>query len=320
MTKLIFIFIDGIGIGLANSSNPFFAGSAEYFPLYEGGCVLPDSTPIKAIDACLGIEGMPMSATGQTTLFCGTNVPALLHEHRDSYPDAIMRQIIKKKNIFSALRQYHINPCFLNAFPGNTSLFSPYHIQIREDGEFQSSVEFQHSVKRSLSVTTCMMIANHMVPFSDIDIKMEKSLFHDFTNLSLHSKHCHLPIFSPEKAAEIMYNASQHCDVLLYEFFQTDFYGHGFEMHECIELIHLLNRLIKHLISLLDSQKETLLVTSDHGNLEDMTTPLHTFNPVPLLTWGYRSQMLRDRINNLADVSPAILEMFTPLFNRNRNL
>ena len=59
-----------------------------------------------------------------------------------------------------------------------------------------------------------------------------------------------------------------------------------------------------------DQESDTLLITSDHGNLEDSTTQLHTYSPVPLLTWGYKSDELRDKIASLVDVRPAIVDIF----------
>lgn len=314
MAKLIFIFFDGVGIGKAGSTNPFFAANADYLPFFENGCRFPDQTPIKGIDAQLGVAGMPMSATGQTTLFTGINVPALLNEHKESYPDNFMRKIIKEKSIFSVLRQKNLNPRFLNVFPGSSHLYTPENIYIRDDGEFYYSPLFRNRIRRSLSATTCMMIANHMRPFGENDILNERALYHDFTNLSLNGNgdFPRLPTFSPEKAAEIIYNTSRNYDLLLYEYFQTDFYGHGFDMEDCIDLVRQLNRLVKYLVSLLDKEKDTLLITSDHGNLEDSTTQLHTNNLVPLITWGYKSDELRARIENLADVRPAIVDLFIP--------
>ncbi len=312
MAKLIFIFIYGVGIGNSSATNPFFVSKAEYLPFFKNGCNLPDMTPIKPIDAQLGVNGMPMSATGQTSLFTGVNVPAILNEHRESYPDKLMRKIIKDKNIFSELMKYGLKPRFINVFPGSNHLFSQEHVYIRDDGEFYFSSHFKSLFKRSISVTTCMMIANHMIPFGVNDIAKERALFHDFSNQSLDEKY-NLPKFTPEKAAEIIYNCSRHYDLLLYEFFQTDFYGHGSDMNECIDLIGQLNRLIKHLISLLNKENDTLLITSDHGNLEDITTPMHTSNPVPLLVWGFKNNELRAKIENLADVKPAVVDFFISL-------
>jgi bisphosphoglycerate-independent phosphoglycerate mutase (AlkP superfamily) len=60
----------------------------------------------------------------------------------------------------------------------------------------------------------------------------------------------------------------------------------------------------------MDREKDTILITSDHGNLEDSTTQLHTNNLVPLLTWGYKSEELRSKIESLADVRPAMVDLF----------
>jgi 2,3-bisphosphoglycerate-independent phosphoglycerate mutase len=310
MPRIIFIFLDGVGIGQSAVTNPFYAARTEWLPFFTNGCILPDQTPVKAIDARLGVEGMPMSATGQTSLFTGVNVPALLREHRDSYPDLIMRKIIKEKSIFTELRKRHLNPRFLNVFPGSYYLYTPENIYIRSDGEFYLSPVFKSRVRRSLSATTCMMIANHMRPFGENDIINERALFHDFTNRSLDGSFPDLPAFSPEKAAEIIANTSKSYDLLLYEYFQTDLFGHGFDYSDCLDLVRQLNRLVKRLVSLLDRERDTLLITSDHGNLEDNTTQLHTYNPVPLWIWGNHSHELRSRIENLAEVKPALLEIF----------
>lgn len=311
MPKLIFIFLDGVGVGKKLQSNPFYAAMTEYLPFYENGFLPdPDRTPVKAVDAQLGIKGMPMSATGQTTLFTGVNIPAMLNEHRDSYPDKLMRKIIKEKNLFSLLRKNDISPRFINVYPGSTHLFSPEHISIGDDGEFYLSPLFRSQRKHSISATTCMMVANQMIPFGIADILKEQALFHDFTNQSLDGKDKNLPRFTPEKAAEIIYRVSREYDLLLYEYFLTDFCGHGFDFKECMDLARLLNRLVKHLISLLDKENDTLLITSDHGNLEDSTTQLHTSNPVPLLTLGYGSAGLRDKVESLEDVCPAVIDFF----------
>jgi 2,3-bisphosphoglycerate-independent phosphoglycerate mutase len=310
MAKLIFIFIDGVGIGKASNTNPFFVAKSDYFPFFENGCVLPDGTPIKPIDALLGIHGIPMSATGQTTLFTGINVPALLNEHRESYPDKIMRKVIKEKNIFSHLRSMKLKPRFINVFPGSSHIFSSHNIYLQDDGEFYFSPHFKAFFKRSISVTTCMMIANQMLPFSENDIRCEKALFHDFSNESLLDRY-NLPRFSPEKASEILFNVSRNYDFLLYEYFLTDFIGHSCDLSESIMMISQLNRLVKQLVSLLNKETDTLLITSDHGNMEDTTNPLHTNNPVPLFVWGYKSNELRSQINSLADVKQSVIDFFT---------
>lgn len=54
------------------------------------------------------------------------------------------------------------------------------------------------------------------------------------------------------------------------------------------------------------------MLTSDHGNLEDLSTRRHTANPVPGLVIGapaLRARFTRE-LNDLTDVTPHILELF----------
>jgi len=50
----------------------------------------------------------------------------------------------------------------------------------------------------------------------------------------------------------------------------------------------------------------TLVLCSDHGNLEDTTTKTHTTNPVPLLAIGPGAARFR-QATAITDVAPAIL-------------
>lgn len=311
--RLIFIFLDGVGIGKSDDENPFYAVGADYLPFFSDGkpASLPDLTPVKPIDACLGVEGIPMSATGQTSLFTGINVPQILDCHKDSYPNDQMRRIINGHNIFFQLRTRNRSVQFLNAYPDCAHIFNVDYVRIREDGKLIFSDQFPRRLRSSISVTSCMMLANRMPPFGKEDILEGRALYHDFSNRLLLAQGMSLPEFTPGQAAEVISHASEAVHFTLYEFFQTDLFGHGGTMEECKRLIADLNDLVKRLVQVLDKDRDTLLITSDHGNLEDYSTRLHTENPVPLLAWGYGSDHLRASINSLVDVKPAILDFFT---------
>lgn len=322
---MVFIFLDGVGIGDAAESNPMFAAGADFLPFYTGNGGLPDGTPVKSIDPLLGVDGMPQSATGQTSLYTGENVPEMLQEHKGSYPNRQMRKLIKEKNILLGLREKGLDAAFINAYPYYAHLFTDKFVSIGEDGSFHFSDGFPHLFKRRLSVTTCMMIANGLVPFGEKEIMEEKTIYQDYSNVSLlrqveaakragkfpvDVKDVKLPLFTPEKAAEILHNVSREHDFILYEYFQTDIYAHRSSFEERVRLIRELNRLMGKLVSLLDKEEDTLLVTSDHGNIEDGTTRAHTRNPVPLVVWGKGGAQLRAGIDSLVDVTPAILDFF----------
>jgi bisphosphoglycerate-independent phosphoglycerate mutase (AlkP superfamily) len=50
------------------------------------------------------------------------------------------------------------------------------------------------------------------------------------------------------------------------------------------------------------------MITSDHGNLEDLSTRRHTKNPVPALLIGstYLREQFTKNLKTLTDVAPAI--------------
>jgi bisphosphoglycerate-independent phosphoglycerate mutase (AlkP superfamily) len=61
----------------------------------------------------------------------------------------------------------------------------------------------------------------------------------------------------------------------------------------------------------LDTVETLLLVTSDHGNIEDLTTKTHTRHPVPLILYGAGARSFADRFEPGADltaVTPSLLE------------
>jgi 2,3-bisphosphoglycerate-independent phosphoglycerate mutase len=307
---LIFIFLDGVGIGQASAENPFYVAKAKYLPFYQGGMILPDGTPIKAIDPLLGVAGLPQSATGQTSLYTGENIPRLLGQHKASYPTRQMRQVIYQKNLLGLLKHNGHNAVFINAYPMHGQVFSNNHIRLFPTGEFEFSPDFPELFKRGISTTSCMMVATGQRPFDEADILAERALFQDFSNRWLIQKGLQLPEFSPEKAAEILFHAMPRYDFMLFEYFQTDLYGHRHHFDQQVQLIAQLDRLIGSLISRLNPDSDTLCLTSDHGNLEDSTTTAHTLNPVPFITWGKDSDSLRDAVNCLTDITPALVASF----------
>ncbi|RKX91243.1 MAG: phosphoglyceromutase, partial [Spirochaetes bacterium] len=91
MKKLFLFFIDGIGLGDDIHDNPvrtLFASVTGNTSLvrtgapliFEGGVVVP-------ADACLGVEGIPQSATGQATIFTGVNASKFLGYHLTAIPN-----------------------------------------------------------------------------------------------------------------------------------------------------------------------------------------------------------------------------------------
>ena len=115
----------------------------------------------------------------------------------------------------------------------------------------------------------------------------------------------------PAEAGRILARQSARNDFTLYEYFQTDRAGHSGEMARCRAELAKLEEFLGSLLGTLEAEaaEPTLvLLTSDHGNLEDLSTRRHTTNPVPLAAWGQGAEELLRRVERLDQVAGAILE------------
>ena len=106
----------------------------------------------------------------------------------------------------------------------------------------------------------------------------------------------------------------------LYEYFITDKIGHAQDRDAARRVLPLLARFIRALLGKLDLERSTVILTSDHGNIEDLSVRNHTLNPVPTIVWGRHRSRIAPRIRSLADITPAIVDVLTKGFETNGEL
>jgi len=118
-------------------------------------------------------------------------------------------------------------------------------------------------------------------------------------------------------AAEITEEAvraleSRRFDALVVNFANADMVGHTGKLPETISAIETLDACFGKLEAAREAAGATLLMTSDHGNAEQMLDPdngqpltAHTTNPVPFIWRGGRGR-LREK-GTLSDVAPTVL-------------
>ena len=291
MSVLLF-FIDGLGIGTRGAHNPL-DGLEDAAPF----SVFQDEEPetifdgrLVRTDACLGIEGRPQSASGQTTILTGVNAPALLGYHKQGFPNEALREIINEHSIFLQLKHAGVAPnTFANAY-------TPMFFETRP---------------RWVSATTVAVEAAGMAFRNLDDLQAGRAVFQDYTNEMLIERGFPTTRRTPEQAAEILASIAGQHRFTLYEYFITDKTGHAQDMLAARFILGNLARLVRHLLSRLDLKRTTLLLTSDHGNIEDLSSRNHTLNLVPTLIWGEHREAMAARVRNLADITPVIVEALT---------
>ena len=102
---------------------------------------------------------------------------------------------------------------------------------------------------------------------------------------------------------------------LVVNFANADMVGHTGKLSETVKAIETLDGCLERLESACARSGAVMIMTSDHGNAEQMRDPAtgaphtaHTTNPVPFVLWGNGARALRSG-GTLADVAPTILAL-----------
>ncbi|MCB1024566.1 MAG: hypothetical protein KDB79_09255 [Acidobacteria bacterium] len=285
-------FIDGVGIGERNEYNPLAQAEGleplnnflgENKDIFLGGILVPTDTR-------LGVDGRPQSASGQTAIYTGLNAPQLNGGHKHGFPNEKLREIIKESSIFLQLKKMGIeDSVFVNAYVSKLLGKRP----------------------RWKSATTCAVEAADMKFRTLPDLLGRKAIFHDFTNRSLIEYGLDVPEFSPVDAAEILADIASGHRFTLYEHFITDKIGHDQDLKRAQTHLPELAEFIRQTLCRIDFRRTTFILTSDHGNIENLSIRNHTLNNVPTIIWGRKSREIADQISDLTHITPAITKLLS---------
>jgi 2,3-bisphosphoglycerate-independent phosphoglycerate mutase len=283
---VLLLFVDGVGLGEPDpDKNPLFRAPLTRLRLAQG-LPAPDSEAILVpTDACLGVPGLPQSATGQTSILAGVNAPATVGRHINGYCTNSLAALLDGQSVFSRVKIAGGNATFANAY----------------------TPRFLEKPSRFHSVSTVAVTQAGVRLRSLEDLARGEALFHDFTNRLLPERGFYLPPITPSEAGARLAAVTATHTFTMYEHFLTDLAGHAQDMARAVEVAVNLDGLLDALLARLDLAKHLVILTSDHGNLEDLSTKRHTANPVPTLLWGTGAPAVAAGIRDLADITPAIL-------------
>jgi hypothetical protein len=289
MSVLLF-FIDGLGIGNRGEMNPL-DGLEDAAPL----AVFQDGEPeiingglLIRTDATLGVEGRPQSASGQTTILTGINAPKILGYHKQGFPNDTLRDVIKEHSIFLQLKRLGIEPnVFANAY-------TPVFFETRP---------------RWVSATTVAVESAEMQFRTLADLRGGFAVYQDFTHQVLIERGFDIETRTAKEAAGILARLVSMNRFTLYEYFITDKIGHEQNFEKAKIVLKNLALLIRSLLNEIRLEETTVILTSDHGNIEDLSTRNHTLNQVPTLVWGKGKQFVAERVKSLVDITPAIIQL-----------
>ncbi len=291
----IFIFMDGVGIGdEKDSTNPLYVFGRELFrelnpreimSIWGNGMMVPT-------DPLLHTPGLPQSATGQTALFTGIDAVKAAGRHVPALPTTTLRQILARESIFLRLVQQQKRPCFANAY---------------SDSFFEGRRRFHSS-------STLSYFASGL-PFRGVaDANAGKAIFMDITHRLARRMGMAVGKNSIEQSARTILGLAYHHDFVMFEYFLTDKAGHAMRSGLSRRAIELLESFLVALVRQADLSQVQIIVSSDHGNIEQITDHVHTRNKVPTFLWGPYTETLAPQIFDLVDVHRAMCQSLSISF------
>lgn len=290
------IFLDGVGIGRNDiDNNPFIKyGFKTFHDIFGAVPVLGaetksiDSKILFPVDACMDVEGLPQSGTGQTAIFCGMNASKYIGKHFGPFPYSTLIPVIEKESIFQYCRETGKRAFFANAYP---------HVFF----------DYLNKGRSRLSVTSLSYRSAGYYLNTVEQVLEGKALTAEITGERWNMKLGYsLPHLTGADAGRRLLNISQDYDFTLYEYFLTDHAGHGRDVGG---VEHVLRILDDFLYTVLTEHNEemTVFICSDHGNVEDLSTKSHTTNPALCIASGKYADVFYNSVKSLPDIKSSIL-------------
>ena len=297
--SVLFVFLDGVGLGPGGADNPFSTLDLPAFERLAGGQRWTDAAaPLRTgrhvfvpVDATLGVEGLPQSGTGQAALFTGVDAVRLHGRHFGPYPPTAVRPAVAERSVFARLVAGGVAAdrlAFANGYPARF---------------------FEHVEARGRWTVTTLAASSAGVRLRrEADVAAGRALPADLTGETWARliDPARRPTTEAEAARRLAALAGRHAFTLS-EYFLTDKAGHSRDGTRAAAVLGSLDRFFGALLDALPPDV-LLVVTSDHGNLEDLGTKGHTRWPVPLVAWGPGADAFADA-RSLLDVTPRVVAL-----------
>ena len=291
-SRFLFLFLDGVGIGDDDDSrNPFLRAQMPTLRGVLGG-TLP-TAPRRAftgpvarafpLDATLGVPGVPQSGTGQAALLTGVNAARLNGGHFGPWTPVKLRPLVEERSLLRRARDAGRAAVFANAYPrqwpgprGSRSVAGPP-LAARGAG-------LLHRHEEALG-------SGHAVSSEIINDGWQRHLGHSW-----------LPSVTEEQAGRNLARIASAAEVTLYAHYATDTAGHRGGMDGAVGALERVDRFLRGVLEALPSDI-TLVLASDHGNLEDVTAE-HTLNPALGVALGPHAGELAATAESILDIAP----------------
>lgn len=299
MARVLFIFLDGVGIGPAvESVNPFFRARLTELSGLLGGTlphlgspeVSSSSAMAFPLDACLGIEGLPQSGTGHAALLTGENAPRIHGRHFGPWVPVRLRPLVQERNLLIRAQALGATCVFANAYPK----------------EFRGSRWDRRPAGPPLAAAAAGLMDRQAAALG-----RGEALSSEIVNTAWreHLGYQGLPEVTPFQAGENLARLASGADLTFFAHYNTDYAGHRGRMDGGVIALERVDEFLGGVLDKLDP--ETLLVVaSDHGNLEDVGAG-HTRNPALAILAGPGAHARRQGLKDITQIPGLILKVIS---------
>jgi hypothetical protein len=298
---VLLLFLDGIGLGEDDpATNPFAAAHTPTLDSLAGGQRWLRSTPSNdtgralfiPTDPRLGVPGRPQSATGQATILTGRNVPAEIGEHYGPRPTPAIRAILNEDNLFKQILSRGGTAAFINAFP-------PRFFQAVRSGKRLPSANQQAAISAGLNL------------FTEAELYSGAAMSPDWIGMGWRTElgYTDTPVYGRAEAGAHLAKIAQQRHFSFFEHWITDTIGHRGPLERGVAVLELFDAVMAGLLDAWDDDKGIIVITSDHGNMEDLSTRHHTENDVPTVVIGADRHLFADSLRDLTSITPGVLRV-----------
>jgi hypothetical protein len=318
--------LDSVGIDPLGHGRPesVYSDSRFLFPAARSGNVLPIDLGrwrgilVETEVADAGTPGAIECAITYTSIFSGQSA---IREHGLmrglGLKDRLLEKLVSEDNLFRRFER----PCLANAiFPAQLEFFGSSYAQDlaphfnREQVEkglryCGKDVAFRGTAKNGFAeLFTLAEINQNIFVFAARQANMRIRTWYDVRrDLALTSSMTHeleaefdlslfdqepLPPRTPEQAAQILANLASDHDFTFYKYQIPDLVSHTGQVAAARGVFAVIERFVEALLASLDTADSMVIVTSDHGHLEQLSSSRgHPRSKVP--TWCFSPEPAR---------------------------
>jgi hypothetical protein len=301
---ILFLFLDGVGLGQPNPQhNPFvIAEIPTLMGLLNGQRPLADTPRTETVrslfiptDAGLGVAGPPQSASGQAAILTGLNVPQLIGGHWGPKPNTAVAEIVQRDSLFIKLKAHGLEAALLNAYP-------------------QRYFDAITSRRRNYSAVPLAVTAGGYGLLTTDDLRAGRALSADFTGEGWRTELgiADAPVYSLREAGHKLAELAQQRSFSFFEHWITDYVGHRGNLPEARRVLERFDAVLAGLLDVWDDASGLIIITSDHGNIEDLSHTHHTQHLVPTFIIGAARHTFAASLTDLTHFAPAIERFLLP--------